>query len=141
MKKWEQPKAEVQLFVANEYVAACWSVSCSIPYEEKYATGISGKGYDPFKLNDMNNLHQAAHCGAEDAFELELDEAGNPVKLWHVKAGSTNNQHDLECKIYTDSSYKVLRDIRSVSLGETIYFTTVNGRTWHHHGTVQQNHS
>ena len=29
--KWEKPRAEVQAFVADDYVAACWDVLCDGP--------------------------------------------------------------------------------------------------------------
>ena len=29
-KRWETPKAMVEEFEANEYVAACWGVACSV---------------------------------------------------------------------------------------------------------------
>lgn len=30
-KEWVQPRADVMEFVANEYVAACYEVSCDVP--------------------------------------------------------------------------------------------------------------
>ena len=32
--KWEKPRAEVQAFVADDYVAACWDVLCDGPAED-----------------------------------------------------------------------------------------------------------
>lgn len=29
-KRWETPKAMVEEFEANEYVAACWTVACNV---------------------------------------------------------------------------------------------------------------
>ncbi len=137
MKKWKKPEAKIELFEANEVIAACWSVSCAIPAESG-----GTQGFDPFKQGDTGNLHRADHCGAADGFTFEFDENGTPTKLVHVKAGSTNNKTPLGCKIYTDSSFTVERPVSTVQAGELIYFTTVNGRTWHHHGTVQSgNHS
>ena len=129
MKTWTQPRAEVEKFVPNEYVAACWEVHCLVPYE------VEG-GYDAFNPGDTQNLHRAEHCGAEDGFVVETDDNGTPTGLYHVKAGSTNNTRDLPCTVYTDSTYTTPRDVSSIQQGETIYFTTVNGRTWHHYGTV-----
>lgn len=135
MKTWIQPAAIVEKFVANEYVAACWSVSCQVPYE-------SDRGWDPFKPGDTGNLHRKDHCGAEDGFEVITDENGNATDLIHVKAGSTNNTISLKTNIYWDESFTSERDISTVTPGETIYFTTVNGgRTWYHHGEVKANHS
>ena len=43
-KTWVRPLAEVEKFVANEYVAACWKIKCNVP---------SGFGFD-----DANNNGQ-----------------------------------------------------------------------------------
>lgn len=45
---------------------------------------------------------------------------------------------DLVCTIYTNESYKTKRDVSSVQVGETIYWTTTasDGRVWNHRGTV-----
>ena len=32
--KWEKPRAEVQAFVADDYVAACWDVLCDGPAKD-----------------------------------------------------------------------------------------------------------
>ncbi len=122
-------------FVANEYVAACWSVSCHVPYE-------SDKGYDPIVKNDINNLHRKEFCGAPDAFKIETDSAGNPKELIEIKVGSTNGKKPLGTVIYSDPEFKIQKNISDVKVGETIYFTTKNGRTWYHHGEVKAtNHS
>ena len=137
MKTWNKPQAKLELFQANEYVAACLTLSCSLPAEN------GGKAaYDPFRPGDNGNLHRPDHCGAADGFEFILDANGTPVGLSHVKAGSTNNTKPLACQFFTDSSYTVPRDISTIQAGDLIYWTTVNGRTWHHHGTVRSgNHS
>lgn len=138
MKNWKKPEARIEVFEANDVIAACWSINCAIPAE---SGGV--KGYDPFKPGDEGNLHRAEHCGSADGFAFVFDESGTvPKGLLHIKAGSTNNKTALPCTIYTDESFTVVRDISTVQAGELIYFTTVNGRTWHHHGTVQAgNHS
>ena len=137
MKKWTQPLAKVEKFEANEYVAACWTVSCSIPAEDP-------NGYDPFRIGDTGNLHRAQYCGAADAFVVNVDDNGIPYGLTEIKAGSTGGKRALGSTIYTDGSFTSVRDISTVQIGETIYFATSNGgRTWHHHGTVvsSENHS
>ena len=30
-KRWEEPEVEVQEFMPNEYVAACWKINCNVP--------------------------------------------------------------------------------------------------------------
>lgn len=29
--RWEEPRIEVQKFMPNEYVAACWKINCNVP--------------------------------------------------------------------------------------------------------------
>lgn len=29
--RWEEPRIEVQKFIPNEYVAACWKIHCNVP--------------------------------------------------------------------------------------------------------------
>ena len=102
MKQWIQPLATVEKFIANEYVAACWTVSCEVPYE-------TDKGYDPIVGEDMNNLHQKQFCGAEDAFKVETDKQGNPIELIEVKAGSTGGKRSLGTVIYDENAYILYR--------------------------------
>lgn len=137
MKTWEKPQATVEHFLANEYVAACWSVSCDVPYE-------TDRGYDPIVTNNTSNLHQKKYCGAEDAFEVVTDEEGNPKELIEIskRAGSTGGTKSLGTVIYEDAAFSIKKDISTVQPGQLIYFTTSNGgRTWYHHGTVRANHS
>ena len=142
---WIQPLAVVQKFVANEYVAACWSVTCKAAYENLVEyNGKKDRGYDSFHIGDMNNLHQQSCCGAEDAFELVVDENGNAVELVEVKehTGSTGRTKPLGTVIYSDPEYTQKKDIKDVKVGDTIYFTTSNNnKTWHHYGEVKGNHS
>lgn len=44
--RWEEPKIEVQMFMPNEYVAACWKINCNVPLGIGfYDTNNNGK-YD-----------------------------------------------------------------------------------------------
>lgn len=54
-KGWVTPKAMVEEFEANEYVAACWGVACDVKWANEfewvqgdYASGVT---------------HDTAHCG------------------------------------------------------------------------------
>ena len=49
-KIWTAPKAEVENFMANEYVAACWKIYCNVPsgtgyYETNGQPGYQEGGY------------------------------------------------------------------------------------------------
>ena len=137
MKKWTQPLATVEKFVANEYVAACWAISCQVPYENE-------SGFDPFADGNKNLLHRKDHCGAANGFTVFTDENNVPYKLVHNKAGGSSQTADLSGSIFEDAGFSVPKDIKSVQIGETIYIRTQNGNNkWHHHGVVRadSNHS
>ena len=121
---WVQPEAVVQGFVANEYVAACWGVSC-----------------DRTDWDAANGLHRAIYCGQPGHYEIALDDNGKPVNMIE---NQTDKMGDLPCTLYTDESYSTTRDVSTVQSGEYIYWTTQYGdQKWLHHGTVSgtTNHS
>lgn len=123
-KSWIQPMATVEKFVANEYVAACWTVVCDSTETER--AGVS---------------HRKQYCGADGHYQIELDANGTPISMTEIK---TDNLGDLPCTLYTDGTYKTVRNVSDVKSGEYIYWTTSKGdRTWHHHGPVNgtSNHS
>lgn len=128
MKRWETPRTVVQGFEANEYVAACWGVGCDVNWSNNYEIG----------QGDYNHgvTHDAAHCGnSSNQVIFDYDDNGTADAM--IETG-TDGLGDLVCTIYTDESYNTIREVSSVSIGETIYWTTraSDGRTWNHKGTV-----
>ena len=45
MKKYMKPLMEGQMFVANEFVSACYSISCNVPYGFGYIEQNNEPGY------------------------------------------------------------------------------------------------
>ena len=136
MKTWTQPVATVQPFEANEYVAACWNVTCSVPAEQGVASA-----WDPLAPGDGHLTHRSQFCGDPTHYQIILDSNNIPINMVEIQ---TDNLGDLTCTLFTDGSYSTIRDISTVTAGEYIYWTTSSGsRTWHHRGTVQgsSNHS
>lgn len=127
-KTWAFPLVCVQQFEANEYVAACWGVGCSV--SEANSIEQSLRNYDP------NNLyHGADHCGLSGN-QVIYDDNNDGTADRMVEVG-TDGLGTLNCTIYTDSSYSTPMSVSSVSTGQTIYWTTSAGnKTWHHVGTV-----
>lgn len=123
-KMWEQPKAVVQKFAANEYVAACWSVACKVT------------GYDAVGGN-----HRAQFCGNGTHYQIILDDNSTPISMIETQ---TDGMGNLACTLYTDDSYTSTRNIEDVEYNETLYWTTQFGdKTWRHEGTTTgtSNHS
>ena len=44
-KIWTRPMAEVETFMANEYVAACWKIKCNVPNGIGYYETNGVEGY------------------------------------------------------------------------------------------------
>lgn len=129
MRSWVKPRTEVQKFEANEYVAACWGVGCDVDWSNKYE-----QEHDRDFWNGVT--HDAAHCG-NSSNQVIFDDNNNGTADRMIETG-TDGLGDLNCIIYTDHSYNTIRDVSTVKIGETIYWTTTaaDGRTWNHKGTV-----
>ena len=128
MKKWETPQTVVQEFEANEYVAACWGVGCNVNWSNDYEKrqGDYGNGV----------THTWNHCG-NSSNQVIFDDNDDGIADRMIETG-TDGLGDLACTIYTDGTYRTEKNVSSVSIGDTIFWTTTasDGRTWNHMGTV-----
>lgn len=129
MRSWVKPRTEVQKFEANEYVAACWGVGCDVKWSNRYEMN-HGKDY----WNGVT--HDVAHCG-NSSNQVIFDDNEDGVADRMIETG-TDGLGDLVCTIYWDENYSSPRNVSSVGIGQTIYWTTTaaDGRTWNHKGTV-----
>lgn len=128
-KMWVEPRVQVQEFIPNEYVAVCWGVAC--------LTGTANKVEWDFYRNPLQAgvTHDEAYCG-QTSHQWLVDSDNNNVAETMTEI-NTDGLGNLACTIYTDSSYKTVRDISTVRSGNYIYWTTSSGnRTWHHQGKV-----
>lgn len=127
-KTWAFPLVCVQQFEANEYVAACWGVGCSVDEANRIEKNLGI--YQPGVLD-----HSSDHCGLSGN-QVIYDDNNDGTADRMVEVG-TDGLGTLNCTIYTDYSYSTPMDVSSVSAGQTIYWTTSAGnKTWHHVGTV-----
>lgn len=128
MKRWVKPRTEVQVFEANEYVAACWGVKCDVGWSNRYE----------WQEGDYHNgvTHDRAHCG-NSSNQVIFDDNGDGIADRMIETG-TDGLGDLICTIYWDEDYTYTRNVSTVGIGNTIYWTTSasDGRTWNHKGTV-----
>ena len=127
-KRWGTPRAVVEEFEANEYVAVCWGVECDVNWANEYEKQHGG---DYWK----GVTHDEAHCGNSSNQVIRTDDYGNPKRM--VETG-TDGLGTLGCTIYYDPYYNQVRDVSTVKIGDTIYWTTsaADGRTWNHMGKV-----
>ena len=131
-KTWEHPAILVQQFEANEYVAACWGVGCSVNDANSIEQSMGN-------YNSNSLYHDADHCGLSGN-QVIYDDNNDGVADRMVEVG-TDGLGILPCTIYTNNSYTTQKSIDSVKAGDTIYWTTSAGsgwnkKTWHHVGTV-----
>ncbi len=135
-KTWKKPEAKLELFQANEVIAACLNLQCLVPTENG--------GFDPVHpegSSGANNfLHSPNNCGAADGTVVVTDENNNIVSIEHTKKrGSTG-----ACATFADSSFSTPKS--TLVEGEMLYWITVSAdgnKSWRHHGVAQLagNHS
>lgn len=129
MREYVTPRMTGETFAANEYIAACWGVQCDVNWANNYEKGDGGDYWNGV-------THDAAHCG-NSSNQVIFDDDGDNIGDRMIETG-TNGLGDLTCTIFTDRWYNTKRDVSTVQIGETIYWTTTasDGRTWNHRGTV-----
>lgn len=135
---WKTPHANLEKFVANEYVAACWAVVCTVPNDESFRS--NGNANDPGRLDAGGQNHRVRFCGNPNHYQIELDDNGVPVRMIETQ---TDKLGDLPCTI-TESDFATVRDITTVKASDYLYWTTSSGSTtWRHEGAVTgtTNHS
>lgn len=135
---WTRPVAVVEQFMANEYVAACWGISCD------YGEGGGNDGNnDPLTPNNRNSKHRqmtnGTGCGWEHSQAI-TDRVNSPGNFSIIEINSPTGAGDLPCTIFTDGSYTTSVDtlaLSQLSNGMDVYWTNSwNGTTWHHKGQV-----
>lgn len=130
-RRWETPKAIVEEFEANEYVAVCWGVACHIDKANEYERRIHNSAQD----------HRSEYCGTTGHQWLtDRNNDGTPESMSEI---GTDGLGTLACTIYTDGTYRRRGNISEVEVGDYIYWTTSAGsggdrRIWHHQGLVTE---
>ncbi len=128
MREYVTPRMTGETFAANEYIAACWGVQCDVDWANKY---------ERWQGDDGNGVtHDAAHCG-NSSNQVIFDDNGDKIGDRMIETG-TAGLGDLECSIFWDRNFTQPRDVSTVKVGDTIFWTTTasDGRTWNHMGTV-----
>lgn len=96
-KMWSTPVANVEQFMANEYVAqTCYNLGCAIPGED-------GSGYD-FNYRHHTAKNDGTGCGHKDnqvLVETVYDVNGVDQYRYTMKEVNTDGWGDLNCTFYT----------------------------------------
>ena len=108
-KSWETPRAMVEEFEANEYVAACWGVACDVDWANDYE----------WQQGDYNHgvTHDTAHCG-NARNQVIYDYNNDGVADAMIEEG-TDGLGNLSCEIYSDARYSRPLNISEVKSGMT----------------------
>lgn len=95
-KEYVKPMMQSEEFVANEYVAACWSISCNVPEGTGYYEKNGQPGYQSGKKGDQkiasgkgcNAVHVASGLDAEEpkANAMWQEKNGKCYKVFYFKA-------------------------------------------------------
>lgn len=138
-RRWETPKALVEEFEANEYVAVCWGVSCSVDAANTVERNTHGRWWtdDGWVYNnyDAGQTHSTDHCGTlTNQWVIDDDNDGTVDRM--IETG-TDGLGNLTCTLFADASYRTSASFTGVTTGSYIYWTTSSGdRVWHHQGYV-----
>lgn len=130
--KWITPRTEIETFIPNEYIAACWGVGCVVDaanqYERSHYSNVRGDNGRLLTWYALGCTHDDAHCGNE-ANQIVYDDNNDGRADRMIETG-TDGLGDLTCNI-------IGTNIGNVTIGSYIRWETSSGnRTWHHEGTV-----
>ena len=140
---WETPVTRVEQFVANECIAVCWSLACSVDTKDD---GVNASDaipqYENVWVNGQwvtqeSNTHSFHACGNSNSQHISDNHGTVTVREWSVAQNTW-----LDCTL-TDSNWNpVTSDFTMVNKGDTVYWTTqhaTDGRIWHHWGIAGAN--
>lgn len=138
-KTWETPSIMVQQFEANEYVAACWSVACSVGNGNYGSYGTEDNwahwnGVAPYGNQCDDHTGSCSHSANN---QFNVSDSG--VVSFYAE---NNNQQGSLSGGYT--SYIDVNSSGKVDGGDIIFWYTLGakdknnpkGRRWNHYGTV-----
>lgn len=117
MNIWTTPKASIEQFAANEYVAACWEVACT---RNGWYKG---------------DYHNSAYCGNKS--NQVVSSAGDTVVV-----KEKHNNKILDCTMYTNNNYDKELNASEIKPGDEVWWTTVYyeggliPNTYYHTGVV-----
>lgn len=129
-RRWETPKAIVEEFEANEYVAVCWTVACKVG-KGNYG-GYNWSHWDGREPYGGNCHDHTGSCSQASNNQFNVDANGN-VSFY---AENSSDQGSLNGG-YT--SYIDNNRNGEVDNGDIIFWYTLSGngdRRWNHYGVV-----
>lgn len=138
MKRWTRPQGIVEQFEANEYVAACWYVACSVGAANEVEETMPPTNPNNGGSNNYDNgqTHASGQCGTSGNQVIVTNSSGIATGMYEIN--STTGVRQLTCTLYSDGKYTTGSSYSDVAVGDYIYWTTKlsNGTTWYHQGNV-----
>ena len=107
-KQYEKPSMSIDMFEANEYIAACYKIYCSVPGtgslwdESNGQPGLQTRGRNPDKklagdyLSACNRWHKGVIQGSDpsaNGYWRQTNGAVTDVFCWKERLGSSSDYH------------------------------------------------
>lgn len=93
-KEYVKPSITSEEFVSNEYIAACWNISCNVPDGYGYIEKNGIPGYQSWLLNGDQFIAAGSGCGTMHEAK-GIDAAGPAANArWH------SNIDDKDYKVF-----------------------------------------
>ena len=88
-KNYEKPIITLQPFKDNEYVAACWTVWCNVPYGTGYIETNGKPGYQSGGWGQQGDTHLGTGSGCQTTHTASgIDAAGPSANaMWQPAGG------------------------------------------------------
>ena len=102
-REYVKPVMQSEEFVANEYVAACWTIHCNVPYGTGYLEANGEKGLQTGENGDKE-VETGEGCNAEHVAH-GIDAAGPSANAYWV-IGSGENRKVMDVFYFQAKGHK-----------------------------------
>lgn len=139
MRTYTTPKMTSEQFAPNEYISACttYNIVCNTRAANNVERNwiLYYNGWWPVSNYADGQTHSQTACGSVGNYTVIDSNNDGLIDQLIEHSSSLGN---LDCTLYTDSSYTDEASWNSISVDSgTIYWTTQSGdRVWHHQGRV-----
>ena len=87
-KEWVRPRAIIQEFVPNEYIAACWKINCNVPSGYGYIDKNNNGQYDR-RSDEKLTPDNVSGCGTwHKGVQGVPDDGPKANAMWHPYRGN-----------------------------------------------------
>lgn len=136
---WTRPVAAVEQFMPNEYIAACFGISCIAGAADGGANTADPHNHQTWGSYGTWHTAKSDGSGCGHVYNQFIVEENNGTytmieKNARIAGGSAES---LDCTLYTDNWGSRVNSWSSLTQGQTVYWSTQAGYfTMYHYGTV-----